>query len=158
MGRRESRDAAVKLIYQLGFTEDESNIDDVITTYISNAKYFEENDIEKKNDLNYIEDLDYAYLKNVLEGVKREEKAIDEMIDKHAKGWSIQRMARIDVAVLRVAVYELTRRPDIPNSVVINEAVELAKKYSHGDAGAFINGILASVITDIKEGKQGDNG
>lgn len=158
MGRRESRDAAVKLMYQIGFTEDEEIIvDNMITTYIANAQYFEENDTEKKNDLNYTADIDYGYLKNVLEGIKKEEQTIDELIDKHAKGWSIQRMARIDVAILRVAVYEITKRPDIPYSVAINEAVELAKKYSHSDAGAFINGILASIIIEMNQEKSGEN-
>jgi N utilization substance protein B len=76
------------------------------------------------------------------------------MINKHAKGWTISRMARIDVAILRVAVYEILYREDIPFSVSVNEAVELAKKYSHDGAGSFINGILASIISEI-EGANG---
>ena len=155
MGRRESRDAAVKMVYQQGFNpSDQILIDDMIAIFVDNAQYFDDDDKEKKHDLNYTKDLDMAYLKDVLEGVFKDVDKLDDMINKHAKGWTISRMARIDVAILRIAVYELLYRKDIPNSVSVNEAVELAKKYSHEGAGAFINGILASVITEI-EGANG---
>ena len=155
MGRRESRDAAVKMIFQQGFQPDEVIMTEaMISTFIDNAQYFDEDDTEKENDLNYTKELDMPYLKNVLDGVFDNLDRLDTMINKHAKGWTISRMARIDVAILRVAVYEILYREDIPFSVSVNEAVELAKKYSHDGAGSFINGILASIISEI-EGANG---
>lgn len=155
MGRRESRDAAVKIVFQQGFHSNEEIItESMISTFIDNAQFFDDDDIEKKNDLNYTQELDMPYLKNVLDGVFENLETLDGMINRHAKGWTVSRMARMDVAILRVAVYEILYRDDIPYSVSVNEAVELAKKYSHDDAGSFINGILASIINEI-EGANG---
>ena len=155
MGRRESRDAAVKMIFQQGFHPgEEINTEDIISTFIDNAQYFDDDDTKKEIDLNYTKELEFSYLKSVLDGVFDNVDTLDAMINKHAKGWSISRMARIDVAILRVAVYEVLYRDDIPFSVSVNEAVELAKKYCHVDACSFVNGILASIISEI-EGANG---
>lgn len=69
---------------------------------------------------------------------------IDELIQKHSSGWSIERIGRVELSVLRLAVYELKYDDDIPAKVAINEAVNLAKKYGQDGAGPFINGILAN--------------
>jgi transcription termination factor NusB len=70
MGRRESRDAAVKMIFQQGFQPDEEIMTEaMISTFIDNAQYFDDDDTEKENDLNYTKELDMPYLKNVLDGV-----------------------------------------------------------------------------------------
>lgn len=74
---------------------------------------------------------------------KQEE--IDAVISKYSKGWSVSRIGKAELAILRVAVYEILFDDDIPDNVAINEAVELAKKYGEADAPAFINGILAAV-------------
>ncbi|MCR5649979.1 MAG: transcription antitermination factor NusB [Lachnospiraceae bacterium] len=69
---------------------------------------------------------------------------IDELIQKHSSGWSIERIGKVELSVLRLAVYELKYDDDIPAKVAINEAVNLAKKYGQDGAGPFINGILAN--------------
>lgn len=69
---------------------------------------------------------------------------LDPIITRFASGWSLERMANADRNLLRLALYEITERDDIPQSVSINEAVELAKKYSTADSAKFINGILGS--------------
>ena len=66
---------------------------------------------------------------------------LDELISKHAENWRLERLAAIDRAILRLAIHEM-RATDTPAKVVINEAVDLAKKYSSDDAGGFVNGIL----------------
>jgi len=81
----------------------------------------------------------------LLNGIEANRAAIDEAIVAHAKGWAIDRMPALDRAILRLAIFELTSRPDVPIAVVIDEAVELAKRFSTDDSGRFVNGVLAAV-------------
>lgn len=85
-----------------------------------------------------------AFANRLFEGAVGEAAALDELIGRHAQNWRLERMAAIDRAILRLAVYEL-RAAETPPRVVINEAVELAKKFSSEEAGAFINGILDAI-------------
>ena len=78
---------------------------------------------------------------------------IDETIGRHARGWTLDRMAHIDRNVLRLAVFEILHRPDVPNSVAVDEAVELAKKYSTAESGRFVNGVLGNLVRKA-EGEQ----
>jgi N utilization substance protein B len=82
-----------------------------------------------------------AFANRLFEGTAREISALDELIVKHAENWRFERLAAIDRAILRLAMYEL-RAMDTPPKVVLNEAVDLAKKFSSEDSGAFVNGIL----------------
>ena len=90
---------------------------------------------------------DKAYTMAAVEGTRANLEAIDAVIDSFAKGWNTQRMNRVDLAILRLAVYELKYSKDAPVGVVINEAVELAKKYSSDEAPAFINGVLGKIAS-----------
>jgi len=82
-----------------------------------------------------------AFANQLFEGASHDAPALDELIAKHAANWRLERVAAIDRAILRLALHEL-RATDTPVKVVINEAVELAKKYSSDEAGGFVNGIL----------------
>ncbi len=75
---------------------------------------------------------------------------LDDHIANHAKGWSLARMPVLDLSVMRLAVYELLQRPDVPTAVVLNEAVELAKRFSTDDSGRFVNGVLAAIAADVR--------
>ncbi len=86
------------------------------------------------------------YVKEILFSMDAEQGKIDDYIRKYAKGWSLERMARVDLAIIRLALYELLFMDDIPISVSINEAVELAKKYGNEKSSSFINGILGNFI------------
>ena len=81
----------------------------------------------------------------LLEGVEASRDHIDAQIVTHARGWAIDRMPALDRAILRLAIHELLDRPDVPVAVVIDEAVELAKRFSTDDSGRFVNGVLAAV-------------
>ena len=81
------------------------------------------------------------FANQLFEGAAREATTLDELIVKHAENWKLERMAILDRAILRLAMHEL-RTSDTPPKVVINEAVELAKKFSSEESGAFVNGIL----------------
>lgn len=85
-----------------------------------------------------------AFANRLFEGAARDTAALDELIVKHAENWRLERLAAIDRAILRLAIYEL-RGTDTPPKVILNEAVELAKKFSSEEAGAFVNGILDAV-------------
>lgn len=81
----------------------------------------------------------------LVEGVVEHIAAIDHVISKYTDNWNISRMAVIDRNILRMAVYEMLHRDDIPPNVSINEAIELAKKYGDIDSGKFVNGILDKI-------------
>jgi N utilization substance protein B len=83
-------------------------------------------------------------------GVEEHRERLDEVIAAHAKGWTIARMPLIDLTVMRIAGYELLGRPDVPVAVVIDEAVELAKRFSTDDSGRFVNGVLSAMVPALR--------
>ena len=89
----------------------------------------------------------------LLHGVETGRDDIDALIVAHSKGWSIDRMPALDRAILRLAIYELLSRADVPVAVVIDEAVELAKRFSTDDSGRFVNGVLAAVAKQTRSGE-----
>lgn len=90
------------------------------------------------------------YAADLVVGVSDHRPALDDLIGRFAKGWVIERMPAVDRTVLRMACYELVHRLDVPQNVVINEAVELAKRYSTDDSGRFVNGVLAAVAAEVR--------
>lgn len=95
---------------------------------------------------NYVFQIANAYKENSLE--------IDSLIKKYAHGWDLQRLVKIDKDILRIAISELMFIEGVPMKVVIDEALELAKKYSTDDSSSFINGILGKVVDEIKSAKK----
>ncbi|MBE7055935.1 MAG: transcription antitermination factor NusB [Ruminococcaceae bacterium] len=141
MGRRETRDATVKFIFSDDFSQVRKDME-TLEERIDN--FFRDYDgCEKK-------DIDMVYVKKVVDGTIEHSEEIDKLIKEHTENWSPERMAKIDMAILRVAVYEMLYMEDVPESVSINEAIELAKKYSHEDAGTFVNGILGGIYRSNK--------
>ena len=142
MGRRASREMAMKLLYQLEFQKD--NIDE------QKKLFFEENAITGK---------DQAYISDVVDGVHRNKDHRNNLIETHSTGWKIGRISRVDLSIMRLSIYEICFRDDIPYSVSVNEAVELAKKYSNEDAGSFVNGILSKIpFENPADNKNNDGG
>ncbi len=92
------------------------------------------------------------FARDLVENTFQRKTELDERISRIARNWHIRRMAIIDRNILRIAAYELLHRDDVPEKVTINEAIELAKKYSTEDSGAFVNGILDR-IREEKYGK-----
>ena len=90
------------------------------------------------------------YAADVVAGVADLQDELDELIGRHAHGWTVERMPTIDLTLLRMAAYELLHRPDVPRNVVINEAVELAKRFSTDDSGRFVNGMLSAIAADAE--------
>jgi len=88
---------------------------------------------------------DERYIADITEGVWRDRAELDARIGAFARDWPVARMARVDLAILRLSAYELANREDVPPAVSINEAVELTRAYSTEESGAFVNGILGSM-------------
>ena len=86
----------------------------------------------------------------LVRGVDANLPRLDELIAAKAKGWTLTRMPVLDLSVMRLAVFELLERPHVPTAVVLNEAVELAKRYSTDDSGRFVNGVLAAIAADVR--------
>lgn len=86
----------------------------------------------------------------LVQGVEANLERLDEAIGSHAKGWTLARMPAIDRNVLRVGAFELLGRPDVPVAVVLDEAVELAKRFSTDDSGRFVNGVLAALVPVLR--------
>jgi len=91
------------------------------------------------------------FASDLLEGTFRNKREIDDLIERHSLHWKLARMAVVDRNILRLAVYELLYLHDVPTSVVLNEAIEIAKKFGTEDSGAFINGILDKVAKEVRK-------
>jgi transcription antitermination protein NusB len=87
----------------------------------------------------------------LVRGVDANLQHLDELIAAKAKGRTLARMPVLDLSVMRLAVFELVERPHVPTAVVLNEAVELAKRYSTDDSGRFVNGVLAAIAADVRQ-------
>jgi N utilization substance protein B len=87
---------------------------------------------------------------DLVAGVGAHQDEIDERIRRFARGWALERMPVVDRTILRMAIYELRHRPDVPTAAVISEAVELAKRYSTDDSGRFVNGMLSAIAEEVR--------
>lgn len=132
MKRKETREEAVKIAYCMDINKEFDK--KLPCKYIN---HFE------------IENADIEYLNKTMDDLIDNLDKIDKYITDHSKDWKINRIARVDLAVLRVALSEILYNDSIPESVSINEAVEISKKYSNEDSHKFINGILGSVVREI---------
>jgi len=128
VSRKLAREMAVCFLFQVEFQKE-------------NIKEQVEDFIESYGESGYDKD----YFLEIINGVLNSLKEIDELIEAKAKDWTIDRIAKMDLPILRVAVYEIKHREDIPVGVSINEAVELAKKYGSDDSSRFVNGLLGQI-------------
>lgn len=130
MNRSQVRELAFKLLYQIEIQKEVSDEDIEL--------FFENNQINSEEAKEYIED--------IINGVAKESTDIIEEISKNLKqDWEVDRISKINLALLKLAIYEIKYKK-LPYKVVINEVVELAKKYGEETSHSFINGILASVV------------
>ena len=134
MKRRELRENVFKIIFHIN-EETEKN-DDLI------SYYFDDNEISGK---------DKAYIGNEVSEIIKNMEEIDEIIEKNLKNYSFDRISKVSLALLRVAVYEIIYTSDIPDAVAISEAVTMSEIYEDEKAKSFVNGILGSVVRHKNE-------
>lgn len=132
MSRRVAREVALKTIFQLDFGGDREQ---------AFLNMLEEEPLEQR---------DQEFAKNLIDGVTSRQGQIDDIIRDFAVDWKLERVARVERTILRMALYELLWVEDIPPNVTVNEAVELAKVYSSPEAGRFVNGILGNVLNHLR--------
>lgn len=136
MGRKEARDGAFKMLYQLDINS--NNKEDALNAF------FEEYNFTSA---------DKSYITEIVNGVHEKIEEIDSILSSASKSWTLSRISKIEKAILRLAIYEIYFREDIPDSISIYEAVELAKMYDSPKAGGFVNGLLRGVLRK----KEGEN-
>ena len=129
MKRTEMREHIFRMVFSYEFNSDQEMPQQM-------QLYFEQLDQEPKEE-------DMAYIRDKALNVILKSEEIDEMLNEHVTVWKTSRMNKVDLSILRLAVYEMKYDEDVPVGVAINEAVELAKKYSGDEGPAFINGVLA---------------
>lgn len=127
MKRREAREYAFKLVYELGVQTEK----DTVSLIEDTAREQE-----------FTPD---GYIENVVQGITEKKDELDALISESAKGWKLERLSAASLAIMRLAAYEMLYVEDVPFSVAINEAIELAKTYDHEKAPKFINGTLNAI-------------
>lgn len=133
MNRSRIREEAFKLIYSLEIQKKE-NIKEQLELYLEDNNLTDENVVE--------------YINDAVFGIENNKEEIEEEISKNLKSdWKLERISKIDLSILKLAIYEIKYK-ELPFKVVINEAVELAKKYGEDASQKFVNGILASVVKE----------
>ncbi|MGB0335298.1 MAG: transcription antitermination factor NusB [Opitutales bacterium] len=131
--RRENRMSAVQFLYQWELNKPEQ-LNDALRVFIESQ--------DQERDY-------YTFAEELIHGVLENVDQVDQEIKSYAANWTFERIAKVDLSVLRLAIYELLHRRDIPPIVSINEAIELGKIYSNPDSKRFINGILDQMKNKI---------
>lgn len=132
MGRKQAREGTMKLLYQMEINEDYS--EEALSVYLENFSF----DNQEKE-----------YILDAMSSIKENIETIDQYISENLEGWSINRLAKVDLSVLRIAIYEILYRKDIPLEVAINEAIETVKIYSAEESFKFINGVLGGFVRSL---------
>ena len=133
MNRSAAREETFKLIYSLE-VQREKALSECIDLYLESEEIDDEKTIQ--------------YIKDTVNGINEKESDIVEQISKNLKpGWKIERISKIELALLKIAIYEILYT-DTPFKVAINEAIELSKKYGEENSSVFVNGILASIVKE----------
>lgn len=101
--------------------------------------------LEQSEQADTLSGRDKTFLENLVAGVQSHRDELDEIIGRYAQGWALNRLAKVDLTILRMAVYEIKYMPEVPVGASINEAVELSKQFCEEKSSGFINGILGSV-------------
>jgi len=138
-GRRQARERALQALYQLELQGAAAPAEALEQAWAASAE-------EGPRD-----DETNAFALELVKGVREKLKEVDELISKHSHNWKLDRMSRIDRNVLRLGVYELKFRDDIPKKATLNEAVELGKKFGGEQSSAFINGLLDKLAQELKK-------
>ena len=136
MKRSELRENIFKLLFRVEFNGEE-DMKEQVKLYFEDLPLEDEKAISEKHQ-RFIEEKYFAIVENLTE--------IDEKIKEASNGWQLERMGKVELTIIRLAVFEMHYDENVPTGVAINEAVELAKKFGGDDAPSFINGILAKLV------------
>jgi transcription antitermination protein NusB len=146
MKRRVVREIVVQSLYQMEMNE----VDSVEAVSMLLSEAAEENETERViGDEVQVKE----YVLQLVNGTWESKDSIDELLTHYLKGWQVSRLSRVDRQILRLAVYELTSREDVPGKVAVNEAIELSKHFGTEESGKFVNGVLGRMIQELDQVK-----
>lgn len=155
MTRSEVREHIFRLVFRIEFNEAEEMPEQLKLYFEDNYKEDLNSETPEDDDrLCLFSEEDEAYIRGKYDRIAAMIPQLDKIINDNSKGWDTARMGKVDLAILRLAVYEAVFDDDIPVGVAIDEAVELAKKYGQDESASFINGILAGVAKSSASGKK----
>lgn len=143
MSRRKARELALQVLFHVDIGRAEPE------TALFQA-FARESDGDTGGDP--LNEKDAVYARDLVQGTWERRDEIDQIIAQYAKDWAVDRMPGVDRNILRMAIYEINHQQDVPDGVVADEAVELAKAFASPESSKFINGILGSVIRGTKQG------
>lgn len=143
MTRSTAREIAMHLTFELAFSDIKA--DELLSREL-NREAFAARAADEPLYAEYPDPAQEQYICTLVRGVAEHGFELDSYIEKYAKGWRFSRIDRVAAAIMRVTMYEILYRPDVPNKVAINEAVEIAKGYADEDVVKFVNGILGSFV------------
>lgn len=144
MSRKAAREVAVNIVYDYGFNNEIG--DESLAYFLSDD--FAKSVAADTDVYSRVGKEQHKYIIGIVNGVAENCSEIDSMIKKYSVGWNLNRISRIAMAIMRVAVYESKFADDVSESIAINEAVEIAKKYDTSETVSFINGVLGSVVRE----------
>ena len=144
MKRRLAREIAIQSLYQMEMNEVEA--EEAVVMLLTEAS--EEN--ESKVELSAVSKTK-EFVLELVNGVANNKLAIDELLVDYLQNWNLDRLSKVDRQILRLAVYEMVFRDDVPGKVAVNEAVDLAKHFGMPESGKFVNGVLGKLIGDLDE-------
>lgn len=147
MGRREQREQIFKLLFRVEFNAPEEMPQ-------QRDLFLEQIKLPAEEEGMAAREKDIAYITEKFGRIQDKIPQIDSMINDKAEGWSVSRMGKVEVTLLRLGAYEILYDQDVPDSVAINEAVELAKRYGQDNSGAFVNAVLAKFLPPADGEKQ----
>ena len=134
-GRREAREQALQVLYQLDMAGSEPEW----------GRLHGPDDVQ-------------AFTRELVDGVRMNRERIDALIAGRSEHWRLPRLSRVDLSVLRLATFELVGRPEIPHSVTLNEAVEIARRFGSEESASFVNGVLDHIARQLAEDRRARDG
>jgi N utilization substance protein B len=144
MKRRLAREIAIQSLYQMEMNEVEA--EEAVVMLLTEASEENESQVEL-SDVNKTKE----FVLELVNGVSNNKLAIDELLVDYLENWNLDRLSKVDRQILRLAVYEMVFRDDVPGKVAVNEAVDLAKHFGMPESGKFVNGVLGKLIGDLDE-------
>ncbi|MCI8504796.1 MAG: transcription antitermination factor NusB [Lachnospiraceae bacterium] len=134
MNRRELREHIFRMLFRREFFDSEEEFKEQVERYLE--------------ELSPLGEKDRVYMQEKTNAIYSYVPELDEKLNEVAKGWKTGRMGKVDLTVLRLALYEMRHEESVPEKVAINEAVEIARKYGGDDSPSFVNGVLAKLVTE----------
>ncbi len=145
MTRRQARDHLFKMLFRKEFYETDE-MDQQVDFYLKLMESTQEEYETSKKSKKPLTKEECNELKERFSNIAEKLPEIDAILTKISTGWKLNRMGKVDLTVMRIAIFEIKFDKEIPNAVAINEAVEIAKKYGEESSGSFINGVLAKIL------------